>query len=83
MLKLYSLLLPLLIPVVILHLLIRGLKNPDYFRRWGERFGFNKIYADSPVIWVHAVSVGEARAAVPLINELFTVIPTRRFSSPR
>jgi 3-deoxy-D-manno-octulosonic-acid transferase len=52
MLKLYSLLLPLLIPVVILHLLIRGLKNPDYFRRWGERFGFNKIHPDAPVIWV-------------------------------
>jgi 3-deoxy-D-manno-octulosonic-acid transferase len=75
MLKLYSLLLPLLIPVVILHLLIRGLKNPDYFRRWGERFGFNKITPDAPVIWVHAVSVGEARAAVPLINELFNRYP--------
>ena len=75
MLKLYSLLLPLLIPVVILHLLIRGLKNPDYFRRWGERFGFNNIRPDSSVIWVHAVSVGEARAAVPLINELFTRYP--------
>lgn len=75
MLKLYSLLLPLLIPVVILHLLIRGLKNPDYFRRWGERFGFNKISPVSPVIWVHAVSVGEARAAVPLINELFSRYP--------
>ena len=75
MLKLYSLLLPLLIPVVILHLLIRGLKNPDYFRRWGERFGFNNIRPDSSVLWVHAVSVGEARAAVPLINELFTRYP--------
>ena len=75
MLKLYSLLLPLLIPVVILHLLFRGLKNPDYFRRWGERFGFNNIRPDSSVLWVHAVSVGEARAAVPLINELFTRYP--------
>lgn len=75
MLKLYSLLLPLLIPVVILHLLIRGLKNPDYFKRWGERFGINKINPDNPVIWVHAVSVGEARAAVPLINELFNRYP--------
>ena len=75
MLKLYSLLLPLLIPVVILHLLVRGLKNPDYFKRWGERFGFSKITPDSPVIWVHAVSVGEARAAVPLINELFNRYP--------
>jgi 3-deoxy-D-manno-octulosonic-acid transferase len=75
MLKLYSLLLPLLIPVVILHLLIRGLKNPDYFKRWGERFGFSKLAPESPVIWVHAVSVGEARAAVPLINELFSRYP--------
>jgi 3-deoxy-D-manno-octulosonic-acid transferase len=70
MLKLYSLLLPLLIPVVIVHLLIRGLKNPDYFRRWGERFGFSRIYPVSPVIWIHAVSVGEVRAAVPMINAL-------------
>lgn len=75
MLKLYSLLLPLLIPVVIVHLLLRGLKNPDYFKRWGERFGFNNIHPDTPVIWVHAVSVGEARAAVPLINELFSHYP--------
>ena len=75
MLKLYSLLLPLLIPVVILHLLLRGLKNPDYFKRWGERFGFNNIHPDSPVIWVHAVSVGEARAAVPLIKEMFNRYP--------
>lgn len=75
MLKLYSLLLPLLIPVVILHLLFRGLKNPDYFKRWGERFGFNDIHPDASVIWVHAVSVGEARAAAPLINELFNRYP--------
>lgn len=75
MLKLYSLLLPLLIPVVILHLLIRGLKNPDYLKRWGERFGFNNIRPDAPVIWVHAVSVGEARAAVPLINQMFNRYP--------
>jgi len=75
MLKLYSLLLPLLVPIVILHLLLRGLKNPDYFRRWGERFGFNDITPGSPVIWVHAVSVGEARASVPLINSLFERFP--------
>ncbi len=75
MLKLYSLLLPILVPFVILHLLWRGLKNPDYFRRWGERFGFNDIVPDSPVFWVHAVSVGEARASVPLIKALFEHFP--------
>ncbi len=75
MLKLYSLLLPFLVPLVILHLLLRGLKNPDYFRRWGERFGFSDITPDAPVIWIHAVSVGEARASVPLINTLFERFP--------
>ncbi|MFW2438782.1 MAG: lipid IV(A) 3-deoxy-D-manno-octulosonic acid transferase [Arenicellales bacterium] len=75
MLKLYSLLLPLLVPVVILHLMLRGIKNADYFKRWGERFGFSHINPGSSVIWIHAVSVGEARASVPLINALFERFP--------
>ena len=33
------------------------------------------IHPDTPVIWVHAVSVGEARAAVPLIKEMFNRYP--------
>jgi 3-deoxy-D-manno-octulosonic-acid transferase len=78
MLKLYSFILPFLVPLVILHLLFRGLKNADYFRRWGERFGFNHITPDSPVIWIHAVSVGEARASVPLINSLFKRFPEKQ-----
>ena len=75
MLKIYSLLLPLMIPVVIMHLLIRGFKNPDYFKRWGERFGFSSIHPERPVLWIHAVSVGEARAAAPLINTLSKQYP--------
>ena len=75
MLRIYSLLLPLMIPVVILHLILRGFKNPDYFKRWGERFGFNNLYPEKPVLWIHAVSVGEARAAAPLINELARQYP--------
>ena len=64
---LYSLLLYLLIPFVILRLLWRSLRAPAYRRRWGERFGFFERLPVEGVVWVHAVSVGEVQAAVPLI----------------
>jgi len=53
-----------------LHLVIRGLRNPDYFRRWPERFGHTPFTGIGRVLWIHAVSVGEVRAAAPLIDEL-------------
>lgn len=75
MLRLYSLILPFMIPVVFAHLVVRGFRNPDYFKRWSERFGFIPAAGDDPVIWIHAVSVGEVRAAVPLIDALFKAYP--------
>lgn len=67
---LYSLLLYLLTPFVLLRLAWRGWRAPDYRRRWGERFGyFPSLPAGRPV-WIHAVSVGEAQAAVPLVQVL-------------
>lgn len=67
---LYSLILYLLTPFVLLRLVWRGLRAPGYWRRWGERFGFIPR-ADGPApIWVHAVSVGEVQAAVPLLRAL-------------
>lgn len=75
MLRLYSLLLPLMIPVVFAHLLIRGIRNRDYLKRWGERFGFIPAVDGRQVIWIHAVSVGEVRAAVPLIDALSDAYP--------
>jgi 3-deoxy-D-manno-octulosonic-acid transferase len=67
---LYSLLLYLLVPFVILRLLWRSLRASAYRRRWGERFGF---FAPLPVegaVWVHAVSVGEVQASLSLISWL-------------
>ncbi len=58
-------------PIVLLRLFLLGSKNPAYRQRWKERFGFlswNKV--DKPVIWIHAVSVGEVNAATPIINSL-------------
>ena len=68
---LYTLLFYLMIPLIILRLLWRGQKAPEYRKRWSERFGFvPEIPAGRQVIWVHSVSVGETMAAVPMIKQL-------------
>ncbi|HYG32497.1 MAG TPA: lipid IV(A) 3-deoxy-D-manno-octulosonic acid transferase [Methylophilaceae bacterium] len=68
----YSLLLYLLLPLVPIKLIWRGLKQPGYLKHWGERFGCypKASYRDKPFIWLHCVSVGETRAAEPLVREL-------------
>lgn len=66
----YVLLSYLVVPLLLLHLLWRGLSVPGYRRRIGERFGFRGQRLDRPSIWVHAVSVGEVQAAAPLVRAL-------------
>ena len=68
--KLYTLLLYLLAPVVLLRLVWRGLRAPDYWLRWSERLGSIRPAIGERVIWLHAVSVGEVQAAEPLIRAL-------------
>ncbi|HET8731756.1 MAG TPA: lipid IV(A) 3-deoxy-D-manno-octulosonic acid transferase [Moraxellaceae bacterium] len=63
----YTLLFHLLLPFVLLRLLWRARRAPDYLKRVGERLGFG-IPAMRGGLWVHAVSVGETLAAAPLIN---------------
>jgi len=72
---LYSLLLYCLLPFTPLKLLWRGIKQPEYREHWAERYGFYQEQIDKPVIWLHCVSLGETRAAVPLINELLSHYP--------
>lgn len=70
---LYTFVFSLLLPVIVLRLLWRSLRAPAYRLRWRERFGcFSapQFRADQPVIWLHAVSVGETLAAVPLVKKL-------------
>ncbi len=76
---LYTLVSYLLTPVVIYRLTWRGLRNRGYFGRWRERFGFFEHPEFSSSIWIHAVSVGEVNAAVPLIEALMARYPEEQF----
>jgi 3-deoxy-D-manno-octulosonic-acid transferase len=66
----YTLVLWLALPWVLLRLWWRGYAEPGYRRHIAERFGSYDIKRDRPVIWLHAVSVGEVRAAEPLVRAL-------------
>ena len=67
---LYSLAIYLLTPVILLHLLWRGLRNTDYLKRWSERFGIFDPPLTTGGIVIHAVSMGEVNAASPLVRGL-------------
>ena len=67
---LYSAALYLLAPVTIYHLIWRGFRQPAYFQRWHERYAMYSQTPQSRTVWVHAVSVGEVNAAVPLVQAL-------------
>ncbi len=60
----------LLLPVVLVHFLIRGLGNREYRYRLSERFGWIPSHVCAGSIWVHAVSVGEVNAVRPLVEHL-------------
>lgn len=74
----YSLLLYLITPLIWLRLLWRGRKQPEYLQNLGERYGFYGQSAPDKLIWVHAVSVGETRAAQPMIEGLQARWPDHR-----
>lgn len=67
---LYTLLFYALVPWVLVQLLLKSRRQPDYRRRWGERFGFYAAPRAEGALWFHAVSVGECEAAFPLIQGL-------------
>jgi len=68
-------------PLAALYLLWRSLAQREYRRHWAERFlgRGEPPPAGQPVIWVHAVSVGETRAAQPLIERLARELPNASF----
>jgi 3-deoxy-D-manno-octulosonic-acid transferase len=77
----YSLMWWLALPLVLARLWLRGRQEPGYRQHWGERLGlYGKAAPTSatPVLWVHAVSVGETRAAEPLVDALLAAYPHSR-----
>lgn len=77
----YTALFYLLSPLYFLRLFWRGLSNKDYLYRWNERLGFTNSgpSGDYPVIWVHAVSVGEVNASIPLLRALISDFPNSEY----
>lgn len=75
---LYNLALLLLLPYVWLHLWLRSRRQPEYLEHVGERFGRYDCSTAQPLIWLHAVSVGETRASVPLVAALQARYPQHR-----
>ncbi len=57
----------------------RGIKEPGYLLHMEERFGHYHHPQGSGYVWVHAVSLGEARAAGVLLQALRRLHPTMRF----
>ena len=75
---LYSLLLYLAAPLLLLRLLWRGRRQRAYLRHIPERFGFYADAGKQRYIWLHAVSVGETRAVEPLVRALQAQYPQHR-----
>lgn len=76
---LYSALWVLALPFVLGRLWWRGLREPGYRQHLGERLGlYGRRDGGWHTIWVHAVSVGETRAAEPLIDALMQAYPDSR-----
>lgn len=78
---LYSTLYLLLLPVVFARFWYRAGKVPAYRKRWAERLGRPVCSANpaQPLIWIHAVSVGESMVAQSLVTALRDALPNTQF----
>jgi 3-deoxy-D-manno-octulosonic-acid transferase len=74
---LYTLLIYLVTPLVLLLLLIRSWQNKAWAKNWRQRFGWFDPPEQTDGIVVHAVSVGEVNAASVLVKSLLDRFPTR------
>jgi 3-deoxy-D-manno-octulosonic-acid transferase len=75
---LYTAALYLLVPGALWHLWRHSRKQPEYLEHVGERFGRYPFAIAGPLIWIHAVSVGETRAAEPLVKAFSDRYPDHR-----
>ena len=66
------------LPIVFLHMLLKSFNDFTYLQRMGERFGYYKGEKPLNILWVHAVSYGEVKAAIPLIKKLRLNFPEKK-----
>ena len=67
-------------PLAVARLAWRARRQRGYLEHVGERFArYGGPASGAPRIWVHAVSVGETRAAAPLVEALIARHPDHRF----
>ncbi|MDO9386546.1 MAG: lipid IV(A) 3-deoxy-D-manno-octulosonic acid transferase [Thiobacillus sp.] len=71
---LYRMALLLAVPLIPLRLLWRGRRERGYWQHWNERLALGPAPVTG-ALWIHAVSVGEMRAAQPLVNALRAAHP--------
>jgi len=74
----YTLLMPILLPLMLARLLWRSRQNPDYRRGLFQRLALGLPapgYPEKPRIWIHAVSVGETLAIAPLVERILAELP--------
>lgn len=64
-----------LTPFLILRLWAKSLRAPLYRKRILERFGFFKFSFKQKSVWIHAVSVGEVVAAIPIVHYIQKKFP--------
>ncbi|MED5420739.1 MAG: lipid IV(A) 3-deoxy-D-manno-octulosonic acid transferase [Pseudomonadota bacterium] len=74
----YQALTYLLMPVYAGYWFVRGISNRAYWECFGQRFGKGYPDLSAGCIWLHAVSIGDVQAAVPLIKALFKRYPHLR-----
>jgi 3-deoxy-D-manno-octulosonic-acid transferase len=80
----YNIIVYLILPLTIIKLVYRGIKNKDYLKGWNERFA---IYPNSEknkwlkrkTLWIHCVSVGETKAIYRLLEQLQKKYPRAHF----
>ncbi|MDA0238210.1 MAG: 3-deoxy-D-manno-octulosonic acid transferase [Proteobacteria bacterium] len=58
------------LPIAILRVFLRSRMEASYRKNLSERFGLLKLKQDKPVIWLHAVSVGEVLSCQQLVEHL-------------
>jgi 3-deoxy-D-manno-octulosonic-acid transferase len=79
----YTLVLRIALPFILLRLWWRGRRERGYRESIPERFGKyardkSSFQPAAKIVWIHAVSVGEARAAAPLVHALRKALPDHR-----